>query len=445
MAVFSVGGLVSGINYNDLISKILEIERRPMALLQARRSDYDAKISAYADLSSKLSALGTAAKDLAKPATFFAKRAQASDATVFDAAASSTAAAGNYSLSVDRLAQAHRIASSGVAAETDVVGTGDGNFSFQVGKGATTTVAVTAATTLAQLRDAVNAAGGDAEASIIYDGSLYRLVLTSKTPGASGAITVTENATSLGLPSGPVAGGATLQAAQDASFSIDGLLMTSGDNVVENALSGVTITLKKTGAATLSVTNDTAAIRAKIEAFVAAYNDVVSFVSSSAYYDAAARRGGPLSGEGTARELVLGLQAIAGRRVAGLPEDLRALSQAGIATGKDGRLSVDAAVLEGKLSANLSGVADLFASEGGVADQVYAFTESAGDAVSGAVALRKKGLERIASGLSDDVKRLEERLAMEEEALRKRFAALEALVSGLSAQSAFLSGLVQKG
>lgn len=443
MANLSIGGLSSGIDYNALIDQMMQIARRPIALLQARQSSYKEKTSVYDELSTKLSALMTAAGNLRTEANFYVRKASASDTTIFDAAAASTAATGSYGVTVIWLAQAHRIASSGLAAETSTVGSSSGDFSFQVGSGSVTTVAVTAATTLQELRDAINAANGDAEASIINDGSLYRLVLTSKNPGAANAITVTANITALGFPSGPVVGGTTLQAAQNASFSIDGLPMTSSDNVIESAITGVSITFKKAGSATLSVTGDREAIRKQIEDFVGAYNGVVSHVSSNAYYDTSSNTSGTFTGESTARDVVTRLKTIVGTRVAGLPEDMRLLAQIGIKTGKDGTLSIDGTVLDAALSSDLSGVADLFTTTGGVANGIYDYIDDVTDSVSGALPLRTKGLQKIVTGITKDMEKIQTRLDKEEETLRRRFADLEAMIGKLSSQTSFLSSLLR--
>ncbi|MDD5762687.1 MAG: flagellar filament capping protein FliD [bacterium] len=442
MATFSVGGLTSGIDYNSMIDQIMKLERQPITRMQSQQADYNKKISVYGDLSAKLAALKTAAEGLKTATGFYARTASSSDATVFDATATSSAAAGNYSIAVTTLAQAHRISSSPVAGESSTVSVAAGNFSFHVGAaGATTTVAVDATTTLANLRDAINAQNGDAEASIINDGTGYRLVLTSKTSGAANAITVTENVTTLGLPTGPVAGGTQLQAAQDAAFSIDTLSMTRSTNTFADAIGGVTITLTKAGSGTLSVTNDTDTIRKKIEGFVSAYNEIVSLVSTNAVYNTKTKKGGPLTGESTARDVVSRLQAIIGSRVEGLPDGLRVLSQIGIKTGTDGKLSIDSAVLADKLATNLAGVSDLFNATGGVADTVWDYADQATDAISGSLAYRTKGLGTIVSKFDSDISRVEARLAKEETDLRAQFAKLEALLSTISAQSSFLASL----
>lgn len=442
MAAFSVTGLTSGIDYNTMIDQIMKLERQPITRMQSQQADYNKTISVYGDLSSKLAALKTAAEGMKTATSFYARTATSSDETVFKATAASSAAAGNYTITVTALAQAHRIASSTVAAETSTVSVASGNFSFHVGAaGATTTVAVDATTTLANLRDAINTKNGDAQASIINDGTAYRLVLTSKTSGVANPITVTENVTSLALPTGPVAGGTQLQAAQDAAFSIDTLSMTRSTNTFADAIGGVTITLTKGGSGTLSVTNDTDTIQKKIEGFVSAYNDVVSLVSTNAIFDTTTKKGGPLTGEATARDVVSRLQGIIGSRVEGLPEGLRALSQIGIKTVRDGKLSIDSSVLTDKIATNLVGVSALFTATGGVANTVWDYADRATDAITGSLSYRKKGLGTIVSRLDSDIAKVEARLTREETDMRAQFAKLEALLSTISAQGSFLTSL----
>ena len=125
-----------------MIDQIMALERQPITRMQSQQADYNKTISVYGDLSSKLAALKTAAEGLKTATSFYARTASSSDATVFDATAASSAAAGNYSITVTALAQAHRVASSPVAAESSTVSVASGNFSFHVGAaGATTTVA----------------------------------------------------------------------------------------------------------------------------------------------------------------------------------------------------------------------------------------------------------------------------------------------------------------
>lgn len=442
MATFSVSGLISGIDYNSMIEQIIELERQPVTLKEARHTAFKSKISKYGELSSLLNTLKTASEGLKTATGFYSRTAEAGDATVFNATASASATEGNYTVVVARLAQAHRMASSAVASGDTAVASGSGSFSFQVGGGETVTVAVDGTTTLDNLAAAINTATDDAEASVINDGAGYRLVLKSALSGAANAVTVTENATSLGLPTGPVAGGQLLQAAQDAEFTIDGLSMTRSSNTVEGAIGGVSLTLKKAGESSLSVTNDTAAIREKITAFVNAYNAVVTQVSGNASYDSDSGTASAFLGESTARDVVTRLQSILGSRVSGLSDGLRVLSQIGISTGSDGTLKIDSAALSDKLATDLAGVSGLFNAEGGVAVSVFDYVDRVTDSISGSIASRTKGLQSIVTKLSAEIEAAEARLEEREESLIKQFARLESIMSSYSTQASYLSGIL---
>jgi flagellar hook-associated protein 2 len=94
--------------------------------------------------------------------------------------------------------------------------------------------------------------------------------------GATGA----SNAFSLTTSGGEVAGisfGKTLQTAQDATFNVDGMAMTSSKNTVTDAIAGTTLNFTATTTANvpanLVFSRDTSSISTKLNALVTAYND----------------------------------------------------------------------------------------------------------------------------------------------------------------------------
>jgi flagellar hook-associated protein 2 len=199
-------GLVSGINIDAIISQIQETERKPVLQLQARQATSQKQISEVLSVSSKLSTLLAVATSVNNPANFNTRTASvtktSAGVSVLSAAADSTAATGSYSITVKQLAQAHKKASQGVVDQnTTAVASGDGTFKFKVGSSGTEySVSVSSSTTLQGLRDAINSAGGSANATIINDGTgsnPYRLVLTANTSGADNTITITNNNTTL--------------------------------------------------------------------------------------------------------------------------------------------------------------------------------------------------------------------------------------------------------
>jgi flagellar hook-associated protein 2 len=210
MGVASSLGLISGINYQELVSKLILLERRPVTLLQNRKVGIQEKMGALDALSVKLSSLKAAAETLDDESMFNTRSVSVTTSgtdTYLTATTSSSAAVGSYTVYVDQLAQAHKIASQGWADEnsTPILDSGSypsgGNFSFKIGdSGAVTDIQITTTTTLQELRDMINAADAGVTATILNDGTdtnPYRLILTSDTTGASNDVQITTNVTQL--------------------------------------------------------------------------------------------------------------------------------------------------------------------------------------------------------------------------------------------------------
>src|SRR6185436_19432299 len=89
-------------------------------------------------------------------------------------------------------------------------------------------------------------AGLGLSATVVYDGSNYRLVLNGNQTGQSNAINITDTS---GLGLGVAAN--TVQAAQDAVVRVDNIQVTSSTNTVTGIIPGVTLRL--TGLSTGSV------------------------------------------------------------------------------------------------------------------------------------------------------------------------------------------------
>ena len=134
------------------------------------------------------------------------------------------------------------------------------------------------ATTPAGIVAAINSANLGVTAQLINTGNIatpYRIMVTGST-GASNAFSLTSLKTGGGEVSG-ISFGKTLQTAQDASFNVDGMAMTSSKNTITDAIAGTTLNLTATTTAgvpaSLVFSRDTSSVSSKLDALVTAYND----------------------------------------------------------------------------------------------------------------------------------------------------------------------------
>lgn len=379
-----LGGLASGMDTETLIQKILTYENRKIINQQMKKAQVEAKQDAWKQVRSSLQGLRSALDSIRLSSTFAARAATLSDATVASVTVTSGATNTTHSLAVRQLATYHVVAGSNVTSANDPIGYA-GTYPATLtinGKGIT----VESGETLNSLRDKINGTtdvGVKAEVVKVPVGAdiKYRLVLTSSTQGATGAMTVTDDtgtdalAKSLGL----VAADGTLNelsVAQDADFTLNGVDYTSASNSITDILPGVSISLKKSGtvnpdatitpaSTSITIDRDLDKTAAAVENWVKGFNATIDLMKEATSYDADSKKKGLLNGEELARSILFNLRGMISRTVSGLPSTLNRLSQVGITSGAFGtadygKVVLDKAKLKEMLTSDEQGVAKLF-------------------------------------------------------------------------------------
>ncbi|WP_317203124.1 flagellar filament capping protein FliD [Janthinobacterium sp.] len=127
-------GIGSGLNVNDIVTKLMTVESAPLATYDAKTAAFQAKLTAYGKLSSAIGVFQGSLSSLSTPANFRSISANASDPAVVSATATSLAVPGNYNINVTQLAQSQTLTSSGLASTTASIGLGGATtLSFQLG------------------------------------------------------------------------------------------------------------------------------------------------------------------------------------------------------------------------------------------------------------------------------------------------------------------------
>ncbi len=265
---FNITGLASGVDTDKIIQGLMSIQQKRIDQLKSTQSQASNRQAAVKTIEVKTLTLQASLAGLSRSIgnALTTKTVSSSNEDVLTAAASTSAAAGSYTLKVNSLAQAAQLASQGFDSATSAIP--QGTFQFRVGGGATSTVTIDGTNnTLQGLADAINRANGDVTAAVVNDGSdartqPYRLLLTAKKAGASNTITVTNNLTTGGGASpefskatvGPGVAGAsnTGTASFSASAATGGYTGAANDTYTFTVKSGGTV---GTDAVQVSFTN----------------------------------------------------------------------------------------------------------------------------------------------------------------------------------------------
>ena len=444
MPAITSAGLGSGLDIEGLVSKLVAAEGQPTSLrLNRKEVELQADLSAFGSLKGALSAFQTSVQSMKYSYSFQARTATSSNPDSFTVTADTSTVAGSFSIKVEQLAQSAKMRSGGFSSETAVLGSG----TLAIGLGASSfTISVASDTTLAGVRDAINKASDNPgiKATIIKVDSGSQLMLTSDKVGAANAISIgatdTDALDGNDLTRLATASLTSIQTASDAIIYVDGQQVTKASNSISEVIPGVTIALKKADplkTETMSIELDKESAKSKVNDFIKAYNALASTMSSLSSYDDKTRRGGPLLGDATLRGVQNQIRQALSNSTQGVA-GFSTLAEIGIKTNKSGALELDSGKFDKVMTANFDGVAQLFASDNGLAKRLDGVLNNY-LSFDGALSARVDGVNKQIGDITDQRQKLSTRLSGIEARYRKQFTEMDKLLGQLQATGSYLT------
>jgi flagellar hook-associated protein 2 len=461
-------GIGSGVDLNTMVSQLVALESRPLTQLQSQARTLQTQVSSYGQLSSLFGSLQTAAGKLTAAGLWSQSKASSADESVVQVVGGSNAAPGSYAVNVNRLASSQTVV-AGTSLSSSGAPVGSGRLTLQIGRWDQppmnfvprvgrdpVEIVVSADDTLATLRDKINATDAGVTASIVTDASGARLSLRAGASGADNGFRLAVTDDDGGLPGDgqglsrfafdPGAGSTGMQQRQpalNALATVNGIAVESASNELAGVIDGLTLRLRKDGAASdVTVTSDREAVKTAIQDFATAYNSLVKAIAEQTRYDPGSKTGGPLQGDSAATGLQRQLRSLlgAGSEASGT---FRRLSDVGLAVQRDGTLSVNGARLDSAI-ANLSELRKAFAAND--ADpQKDGFARRYADlaqqvlGIDGSLTTRTEGLRQRITRNGEDQVALEERVERFRARLVAQYTAMDSNLARLNALSGYVT------
>jgi flagellar hook-associated protein 2 len=294
-------GMASGIDVDAVVKELMSAQKLKKTNLEGKKEKLSWKQDAWKEMNTKLYSFYT--NSLSKMRTqgnYQARKATASDASKVSVSAT-TATAGSYSLSVEKLASAEYVTGAslkgkGYDGSTKLVDTGmaEGQtITIQSGSKDPVTITVDADTTISDFVDKLKSAGLNAS----FDKTNGRFFISAKDSGESNKFTITstegdtegKGLDALGLmnitdevaTTGRTASSANEVAivkASDAKIKLNGAVIESNSNSI--SVNGMKLDLQGTTAEgeeiTLSITKDSQAVVDRVKDFIKGYNELMT-------------------------------------------------------------------------------------------------------------------------------------------------------------------------
>ena len=468
MATISNLGIGSA-GLGDLYNQLDTAERTKLKTITSQQSTYNAQLSAYGKLQSAMTSLQTAAAALGKASTWNSTSVSSTN-TAFTASTTSDASVGSYVVNVNQVAKAQALTTGSYSTNTDLLGdtTGTTRKITITQPGTKAALEVNLAdgdTSLAGIASAINKANGNVTASVIKakEGD-YRLMLSSKTTGTDGEMTISVTGdaklqSAIGYDSTAKSGALTVNTdAQNAIVVVNDIKIERQSNTISDALPGMTFTVQAESKADemLDVTRATDANQKAITDWVTAYNSLQSTINSLTKYvpvDAGAgsqsSSNGALVGDANVRGIQSQLRSLLTEVQAG---SVQIMAQLGItqdpvkgSDGTVGNLKVDTDKLKKTLTDDPNAVQQYFMGDGKTTGMATQMNKTLDTMLSTSVG--KEGvIQNAKDGINKTLKTLGERYDSMEASIdatmaryKAQFTSLDVLVTKMTSTANYLT------
>lgn len=449
-------GVGSGLDVFKLAQDLTDVEKIPkQEAIEREINATEASISGYALLSYQIGLLQSAFEKLNDASELTDRSAVSSNSGAIDfIAVDGSAAAGAYDLTVSQLAQEQRLISDEYSASGAVLHGSAFDISITLGNTSTTTATLTVTNPTPEgVVEAINAADIGVNAALIdtgISGANYRIVLSGPT-GSEGAFSVSSTP-DLGFADA----GNSLQTAQDAIISFEGLTLTRSSNQPTDVIAGTTLSLNATTTSSvrLTVNTDQSPLKANLQGVITTYNGLNSVLNELTSVSADTELGGALAGDQSLvrflRDRIRTAIFADSSTTAGSVEALRDL---GISIDRNGELTFDEATYDAVVASNYDDVAMMLtantdnqslydSTSKGLAQDIATTLEDLVDS-EGIVTDRADSAEDSLEDYRSELTKLETRMEAVYQRYLNQFTAMESLMANLQGTKTYLEGQLE--
>lgn len=444
--MISSPGIGSGIDTGSLVQQLVALEQQPINRLIVQEAQVGGQISAFGQIKSVLGDFQSSLSAINDLSDFTVLKASSSDSAVLTATASSVASPGIFNLTVNRIAETHRLGSQNAFADIDTTAIGTSGDQLTISVGGDSFDINYGGLTLGEIRDAINVSSSNSgvTASILKDDLGHRLLLNADDTGSDNFITLNYNNADpfniIDLNVDRDGVGGFTSADLDAEIEVDGqFTSTQSRNLVTDLIQGVSLNLEAAGTSLIEVSHDNSAVQNAVAGFVDAYNTTLKTIREL--------RESTLSDDGVTLFAIENQLRGALNSVQPNAGPFNSIYQAGIsstfvfgsASTDNGQLNLDATELLAALQENGASIASLFADPtNGLIPRIETVVDSFIKA-DGLIDGKTDSLNRRIDNIVDRREGMQLRIGLFEQRLFDQFNSLDTLVSQLRLTGDFLT------
>ncbi len=284
-----ISGLATGMDIDQMVKDLMTAERIPLDKLSQQKQTVEWQKDAYRELNLMMTEMRTTSSSMRLQSSFNTYSATSSNAGTVKASATASAVAGNYSITVNELAQSAKLTSknkiltedgsAGAKLTNKVLHSTEADTTFQLtnGKGQAASITITVDDTFKSLSEKIANATDSSGASLglraSFDETTSRFFISTKEMGGDEGIDISGFSDTVVQDRIFGTGAITAQGTYG-SYEIDGIVV---DQLKTNSstVNNLKLDLLQKGTTSVSVQSDVDSSFDMIKSFVEKYNEFV--------------------------------------------------------------------------------------------------------------------------------------------------------------------------
>jgi flagellar hook-associated protein 2 len=412
---------------------------------QMQADKYQSQITALGKVEAALREFRTAVTNMNSSSSNIIKNsASVSQDGFLSATANASALTGSYQIFVEQVATAHQMKTDMPAdldSTTEIPATGTLDFTIN-GETVTIDLATVSADAggTATMADLVSAINNDpnnpgVNATLVRSNGQTHFMLSSTETGVENTINVSATGTNAAWFEDAFTNSTDISTPQDAVIWLGGqggLKLESSSNTFTGVIDGVDITVSKAQTAgeqplTLNIGPDQEATKEQVNAFIDAYNTLMSTMDEYTSIGGEDKARGVLASDPTLRSIESQLTNI----VRGEYNGMR-LSQVGIEIDRSGKMTLDASKFEEAQKNNSAALEAMFNGDGNLLDSIDTMVDPFLKSTTGLFKTRKDSLQQNISRIDDKQATLDRKYDMAYNRYLKQFTQMNTLMTQMN-------------
>ncbi|AYV21499.1 Flagellar hook-associated protein 2 [Vibrio mediterranei] len=413
---------------------------------QMQADKYQAQITALGKVESALREFRTAVTNMNSSSSNIIKNtATVSQEGFLSATANASAMAGSYQVFVEQVATAHQL-STGMPADldanTEIPTTGTLDLTVD---GKTLSLDLSTVDTdgdgKATMADLVSAINNDPDnpgvnATLVRSNGQTHFMLSSTETGVANSVNVSASGTGATWFEDAFTNTSDISTPQDAVIWLgaegSGLKLTNSSNTFTGVIDGVDLTVSKAQVSgeqplTLTIGADDEATKEQVNAFIDAYNTLMSTMDEYTGIGGEDKARGVLASDPTLRSIESQLTSI----IRGEYNGMR-LSEVGIEIDRSGKMTLDATKFEEAQKNNSAALEAMFNGDGNLLDSIDTMVDPFLKSTTGLFKTRKDSLQQNISRIDDKQATLERKYDMAYSRYLKQFTQMNTLMTQMN-------------